>query len=104
MAQTSMGTDEKLKLENNGNPGPGMYKIKGFADDVTLKGTKINLTRIKLREKEKNEEIDKERRAKLREKWFKERQSQLKMGIRDYYNFKIKLNNENNEKELINNN
>ena len=104
MAQTSMGTDEKLKLENNGNPGPGMYKIKGFADDVTLKGTKINLTRIKLREKEKDEEIDKERRAKLREKWFKERQSQLKMGIRDYYNFKIKLNNENNEKELINNN
>ena len=104
MAQTSMGTDEKLKLEDNGNPGPGMYKIKGFADDVTLRGTKINLTRIKLREKEKDEEIDKERRAKLREEWFKERKSQLKMGIKDYYNSKIKSNNENNEKELINNN
>lgn len=101
MAQTSMGTDEKLKLENNGNPGPGMYKIRGFADDVTFRGTKINLTRIKLREKEKDEEIDKERRAKLREEWFKERKSQLKMGIRDYYDSKMKSNN---EKELINNN
>ena len=101
MAQTSMGTDQKLKLINNGNPGPGMYKIKGFADDVTFRGTKINLTRIKLREKEKDEEIDKERRAKLREEWFQERKSQLKMGIKDYYNSKMKLNN---EKELINNN
>ena len=47
-AQTSMGTDEKLKLEDNGNPGPGMYKIKGFADDVAIKGSKINLTRMKI--------------------------------------------------------
>ena len=95
MAQTSMGTGEKLKMEKNGNPGPGMYKIKGFADDVAFRGTKINLTRIKIREKEKDEEIEKERRAKLREEWIKERKSQLKMGIRDYYNSKIKPSNEN---------
>ena len=51
MAQTTMGTSEKLKMEDNGNPGPGMYKIRGFADDISLRGTKINLTRIKKNEK-----------------------------------------------------
>ena len=94
MAQTSMGTQEKLKMLKNDNPGPGMYKIRGFADDVAFRGTKINLTRIKIREKEKEEELDKERRAKLREEWLQEKKSQLKMGIRDYYNSKIKPNNE----------
>ena len=28
--------------------------------------------------------MDKERRAKLREEWFQERKSHLKMGIKDY--------------------
>ena len=100
MAQTSMGTSEKLKLEKNENPGPGMYKIKGFADDVALKGSKINLTRMKIREKEKEDEINKERRAKLRELWIKEKKSQLKMGIKDYYN--PKLNQEINKDEISN--
>ena len=89
MAQTSMGTDEKLKTINNGNPGPGMYKIRGFADDVALRGTKINLTRMKIREKEKDIENDKERRAKLREQWLEEKKAQLKMGVKDYINSKI---------------
>ena len=52
------------------------------------------MTRIKIKEKEKDEEMDKERRAKLREEWLQERKSQLKMGIRDYYNSKFKPNNE----------
>ena len=95
MAQTTMGTSEKLKMEDNGNPGPGMYKIRGFADDISLRGTKINLTRIKMKEKEKAEEMDKERRAKLREEWFQERKSHLKMGIKDYISSsKIKLTEE----------
>ena len=89
MAQTYMGKDEKLKTIDNGNPGPGMYKIKGFADDVAFRGTKINLTRMKIREKEKDDEIDKERRAKLREQWFQEKRAQLKIGIKDYYNSKL---------------
>ena len=89
MAQTYMGKDEKLKTIDNGNPGPGMYKIKGFADDVAFRGTKINLTRMKIREKEKDDEIDKERRAKLREQWLQEKKAQLKMGIKDYYNSKL---------------
>ena len=88
MAQTSMGTDEKLKMSKNLNPGPGMYTIKGFADDISLRGSKINLTRIKIKEKEKDIEMDKERRARLREEWLKEKQTQLKMGIKDYYNSK----------------
>ena len=87
-------------MDKNENPGPGMYKIKGFADDVALRGSKINLTRIKLREKEKDEEIDKERRAKLRELWNREKKSQLKISIKDYYNFKI---NKDENKDEINN-
>ena len=97
MAQTSMGTGEKLKMEINGYPGPGMYNIKGFADDVLSKGNKINLTRLQMRKKEKFNEIDKERREKLREQWKEEKKSQLKMGIRDYYNFKI--NKKNNDEQ-----
>ena len=97
MAQTSMGTGEKLKMEINGYPGPGMYNIKGFADDVLSKGSKINLTRLQIRKKEKFYEIEKERREKLREQWKEEKKSQLKMGIRDYYN--LKINKKNNEEQ-----
>ena len=55
-------------MEKNNNPVPGMYKIKGFADDIAFKGSKSieRLTRMKIREKEKDYEIDKERRAKLK--------------------------------------
>jgi len=59
MAQTFMGTGEKLKMEINGYPGPGMYKIKGFADDVISKGSKINLARLRIKEKEKQNETEK---------------------------------------------
>ena len=88
MAQTFMGTGAKLKMEINGYPGPGMYKIKGFADDVISKGSKINLARLKIKEKEKLNEMDKERREKLREQWQEEKKSRLKLGIRDYYSSK----------------
>ena len=100
MAQTSMGTGEKLKMEINGYPGPGMYNIRGFADDVLSKGNKINLTRLQIRKKEKFYEIEKERREKLREQWKEEKKSQLKMGIRDYYNLKINKNN-NEEQNFV---
>jgi hypothetical protein len=84
-------------MEINGYPGPGMYNIKGFADDVLSKGNKINLTRLQIRKKEKFNEIEKERREKLREQWKEEKKSQLKMGIRDYYN--LKINKKNNEEQ-----
>jgi hypothetical protein len=103
MAQTFMGTAEKLKMENNGYPGPGMYKIKGFADDVISKGSKINLARLRIKEKEKLNEMKKERREKLREKWLEEKKSQLKMGIKDYYSSKINQNiDDNNNTDNLN--
>ena len=95
MAQTFMGTGEKLKMEKNENPGPGMYKIKGFADEVISKANKVNLARIKIKEKEKYNEMDKERREKLRKQWLDDKKSQIKMGIGDYYN------NKKNKKEDI---
>ena len=63
-AQTSMGTGKKFEIKNNGVPGPDVYKIKRFADDIVIKGNEVNLSRIKIREKEKLEKIDKERRIK----------------------------------------
>ena len=81
-----------------------MYTIRGFADDITLRGSKINLTRMKIREKEKDYEIDKERRAKLREEWINEKRSQLKMGIKDYYNSKTSQQIINDENNSIDNN
>ena len=104
MAQTFMGTGEKLKMEINGYPGPGMYKIKGFADDVISKGNKVNLARLRIQEKEKIKEKEKEKREKLREQWLEERKSILKMGIKDYYSSKIsqKIDDNDNDNEKLN--
>ena len=46
-AQTYMGTGKKLELKYNGVPGPNVYKIKRFADDVVEKGNKFNSNKIK---------------------------------------------------------
>ena len=42
-----MGTGKKLELKYNGVPGPNVYKIKRFADDVVEKGNKFNSNKIK---------------------------------------------------------
>ena len=39
-AQTYMGTAKKLEVKYNGIPGPNLYKIKRFADDVVDKNKK----------------------------------------------------------------
>ena len=46
-AQTYMGTGKKLELKYNGVPGPNVYKIRRFADDVVEKGNKYNSNKIK---------------------------------------------------------
>ena len=46
-AQTYMGTGKKLELKYNGVPGPNVYKIKRFADDVVEKGNNFNSNKIK---------------------------------------------------------
>jgi len=48
-AQTYMGTGKKLEMKYNGVPGPNVYKIKRFADDVVEKSNKFNLNKIKLK-------------------------------------------------------
>ena len=50
-----MGTAKKSTVEkDNGVPGPGYYRIKGFAEEVAEKGAIVNEVRTKIREKEKN--------------------------------------------------
>lgn len=48
-----MGTARKSTIcKDNGVPGPGYYKIKGFAEEVVEKGAIVNETRTKIREKQ----------------------------------------------------
>ena len=47
-AQTYMGTGKKMELKYNGVPGPNVYKIKRFADDVVEKANKFNINKIKI--------------------------------------------------------
>ena len=82
-AQTSMGTGKKFEIKGNGYPGPDFYKIRRFADDVAKRGNEINLARIKVREKEKLDKLDRERRAKLREQWQEEKKYALKMSLKE---------------------
>ena len=103
--QTTMGTGKKLYSKDNGYPGPNQYKIRGFAEDVKLKGDKINETRIMLKEKKKLEDLEKIRMAKLREKRFEERKKALKLSVKEIINGSDNLNNENkNESSSIENN
>ena len=95
--QTTMGTGKKLYTKDNGYPGPNQYKIRGFADDVKLKGDKINETRIMLKEKKKLEDLERIRMAKLREQRFEERKKAIKMSLREIINGSDNLNNNKNE-------
>ena len=92
--QTTMGTGKKLITKDNGFPGPNQYTIRGFADDVKLKGDKVNETRIMLKEKKKLEDLEKKRMAKLREERFEERKKVLKLSLKEI----IGIDNENNDK------
>jgi len=94
-AQTSMGTSKKHEIKFNGVPGPDFYKIRRFADEVVKRGNEINLSRIKVREKERLDQIDKERRAKLREQWQEEKKYLLKMSVKE--GLVNNINNTNNE-------
>ena len=91
--QTTMGTGKKLYSKDNGYPGPNQYKIRGFAEDVKLKGDKINETRIMLKEKKKLEDLEKIRMAKLREKRFEERKKAIKLSLKEIINGTDNLNN-----------
>ena len=93
--QTTMGTGKKLITKDNGFPGPNKYTIRGFAEDVKLRGDKINETRIMLKEKKKLEDLEKKRMAKLREERFEERKKALKLSLKEIINGN---DNENNEK------
>ena len=56
-----MGTARKSTIcKDNGVPGPGYYKIKGFAEEVVEKGVIVNEIRTKIREKQ----LEKERTEK----------------------------------------
>ena len=59
------------------------------------RGNEINLSRIKVREKERLDQIDKERRAKLREQWQEEKKYLLKMSVKE--GLVNNINNTNNE-------
>ena len=98
--QTSMGTSKKLEVKDNGNPGPGMYNIKGFAETVFTKGLEVDLARSKAREKERLEKIEKEKRDKLREQRLEEKKYELKTGVKN--NFKDLDDNEQEKNEFQN--
>ena len=101
-AQTFMGTGKKYEIKGNGVPGPDIYKIRRFADEVVIRGNEVNLARIKVREKEKLDQIDRERRAKLREQWQEEKKYALKMSVRESLinNINHSINNDNSTEQL----
>ena len=113
-AQTLMGTGKRFNTKYNDAPGSNFYKIRRFADEVALRGNEINLARIKVREKEKLEKADRERRALLREKWQEEKKYALKMSLRETLLDNIhnpnnnvnteQMSGENNYNEFNNNN
>ena len=91
--QTTMGTGKRLDDKGNGFPGPNLYNIKGFADLVKIRGDKINETRIKLKEKKKLEDLQKQKMAKLREERFEERKKNMKLSIKEIINSNDNINN-----------
>jgi hypothetical protein len=84
--QTTMGTGKRMDDKGNGFPGPNLYNIKGFADLVKIRGDKINETRIKLKEKKKLEDLQKQKMAKLREERFEEKKKNMKLSIKEIIN------------------
>ncbi|MCQ2820785.1 MAG: hypothetical protein MJ252_26295 [archaeon] len=69
--QCYMGRSKKCKnlFPENNYPGPGMYKLKGFADEVREKGDKINEARLRIKEKEMRDKklLDEKKNAKNNE-------------------------------------
>ena len=96
-----MGTGKKLYTKANGYPGPNQYLIRGFADEVKSRGDKVNETRKKLIEKKKLEDLEKQRKARLREERYEEKRRALKMSLRDslYGNTNNKTIENENENE-----
>ena len=96
-----MGTGKKLFTKDNGNPGPSQYLIRGFADEVKLRGDKVNETRIMLKEKKKLEDLERQRKARLREERFEEKRKALKMSLRESLYGNTNINhNDNADKEM----
>ncbi len=102
-AQTTMGTDIKLYTRPNGNTGPDMYKIKGFADEVTEKGEIRNQAGIRMKEIAKQDEIEKEKRDKLIEQRREEKKLLLKLSLRETTFNKFNDNANDNNKEQVDN-
>lgn len=94
--QTMMGTGKKMPYKDNGFPAPNQYKIRGFAEDVKMKGDKVNATRVMLKEKKKLEDLERINMAKLREKRFEEKKRALRMNLKDNIN-----SNFNNKEEAL---
>ena len=67
-----MGGMGKAKKDNflkgNGIPGPGQYRIKGFAEILAEKGRKISETKDKIRRREREMEMNKKEDEKNLEK------------------------------------
>ena len=100
---TYMGTGKKLVIKDNGYPSPNKYVIRGFAEEVKMKGDKINETRVKLNEKRKLEDIEKQKMDKLREQRFEELKKSLKISLRDslYKSKDINSNLEKTDNNLV---
>ena len=94
--QTMMGTGKKMPYKDNGFPAPNQYKIRGFAEDVKMKGDKVNATRVMLKEKKKLEDLERINMAKLREIRFEEKKRALRMNLKDNIN-----SNFNNKEETL---
>ena len=86
--QTMMGTGKKMVYKDNGFPAPNSYNIRGFADDITINGDKINKRRIELIEKKKLEDMEKIRMDKLREERYEEKRKALKISLKDSIKYK----------------
>ena len=81
VSQNYMGTGKKKNLVNPSfGPGPGYYKLKGFADVIVEEGMKISKVREEIIQKKKREENE-------------------KMGIKDFGKEKVKEKKERKDDE-----
>ena len=93
IAQGFMGKANKnMQLKSNGIPGPGQYKIKGFAEKIADEGRKI----FEMRERKKKE-------RELKEMEMEIKNAQIDKG-KDTENHMMVINNNNEEVNNSNNN
>jgi hypothetical protein len=93
IAQGFMGKANKnMQLKSNGIPGPGQYKIKGFAEKIADEGRKI----FEMRERKKKE-------RELKEMEMKIKNAQIDKG-KNTENHMMVINNNNEEVNNSNNN